>query len=167
MSSVSSVVTCSVWGLWTLVSYRYLNCVLVLFFLHRWGCWWARFERGNGVMETEVFIWSVELLITGSRKSTQMRALYLECKFLSHLECCDIRQYCTLMVSQRSFYLKCCYLFKNNNWIYNIKDKLSNKILVVIFGNVLKPDLGILKAMKVCYWISYYRQKCFLRTGNV
>jgi len=36
-------------------------------------------------MESAVFIWNEELLITGSRESTQMRALYLEFKFLSHL----------------------------------------------------------------------------------
>lgn len=46
------------------------------------------------------------------------------------------------MVYQRSFNLKWFYLFKNKSWIYKIKDKLSNKSLVVIFGSLLKPDVG-------------------------
>lgn len=123
-----------------------LTVFLFCFVLTSWDCWWARFERGDGVME------SVRLECGAMVQGKVHRwELYTLSASFSHiyLKCCDIRQYCTLMVSHRYFHLKCFYLFKNNSWIYKIKDKLSNKILIVIFWNLLKSDLGTLKAVEV------------------
>lgn len=111
----------------------------------------------------------MELLISLVQGKVHKWELYtLNASFCHiYLECCDVRQYCTLIASQRSFYLKCFSLFQNYSWIYKIKDKLSNESLVVIFAYLLKPDLGTLKAMKICYWIFYDWQKFFLRSCNV